>query len=114
MNAQDLGERITRMFNFMYEVNGDYYVLGRDYFRLCTDLEMDVFKRFRETLESGNEDWIIDQYKRVRRYVCDCQPNSEERDNEIVKFVQKHGEGELESLSRQVDQAMEYAQTAYR
>lgn len=33
MNTQDLGQRITRMFNFMYEVNGNYYVLEKDYFR---------------------------------------------------------------------------------
>ena len=37
--AQELGEKITRMFNFIYEVNNDYYILGKDYFRLCTDLE---------------------------------------------------------------------------
>lgn len=41
--AQELGEKITRMFNFIYEVNNDYYILGRDYFRLCTDLEIGVY-----------------------------------------------------------------------
>lgn len=44
--AQELGEKIAGMYNFIYEINDDYYVLGRDYFRLCTDLEIDVYKRF--------------------------------------------------------------------
>lgn len=97
-----------------YETNSDYYVLGRDYFRVCTDLELGVYMRFEEALESGSEDWIVDQYKRVRRYVSDCQPSSRAREQEIVEFIQGLGEEELESLSVQVDRAMEYARIAYR
>lgn len=48
--AQELGEKISRMFNFIYEVNNDYYILGRDYFRLCTDLEIGVYKGFKMLL----------------------------------------------------------------
>lgn len=114
VDAKDLGERISRMFNFMYEVKGDYYALGRDYFRLCTDMEMGVYKGFREALESGNEDWIIDQYKRVRRYMPDCQPSSRARKLEIAEFVQGLCEEELESLSNQMDLAMKYAHIAYK
>lgn len=33
INAQNLGEKLIHTFNFMYEVNNDYYALGRDYFR---------------------------------------------------------------------------------
>ena len=114
VDAKDLGERISRMFNFMYEVKGDYYVLGRDYFRPCTDLEMEVYKGFREALKGGSEDCIVDQYKRVRKYVSDCQACNRAREQEIVEFVQRLGEEELESLSSQVDRAMGYAQSAYR
>ncbi len=35
VDARELGEKITRMFNFIYEVKDDYYVLGRDYVRIC-------------------------------------------------------------------------------
>lgn len=114
VNAQDLGERLTRMFNFMYEASNDYYVLGRDYFRPCTDLEMGVYKGFKEALEGESEDWIIEQYKRVRKYVSDCQPSSMDREKEIMEFVQGLSEEELESLGRQADRAVEYAQIAYR
>ena len=113
VNAQELGERITRMFNFIYEVNSDYYVLGRDYFRLCTDLEIDVYKRFKDVLDGKVEGVIIEQYKRVRRYTSDCQLNSRARDKEIVEFVQGLREEELEALNKQVDQAESYAQVAY-
>ncbi len=113
VNAKDLGERISRMFNFMYEAKDDYYVLGRDYFRPCTDLEMGVYKGFTEALESGDGDWIIDQYKRVRKYVSDVQPGSRVREQGIVEFVQGLDGEELESLRIQVDRAMEYARTAY-
>lgn len=114
VDANDLGERISRMFNFMYEVKGGYYVLGCDYFRLCTDLEIGVYKGFTEALEDGSENRIIDQYKRARKYVSDCQACSKAREQEIVEFVQRLGEEELESLSSQVDRAMGYAQSAYR
>ena len=114
MATQDLGERITRMFNFVYEVNGDYYVLGRDYFRYCTDLEMDVYKGFREALEGKKEEWIIEQYKRVRKYVSDCRPDSRSREKEIAEFVQELSDEEWETLNRQVDLAMEYARVAYK
>lgn len=114
MNAPDLGEKLTQMFNFIYEINGDYYVLGRDYFRLCTDMEMGVYKGFKEALESKSEDWIIEQYKRVRKYVSDCQPSSSIRAKEIKEFVQGLSEKELELLSRQVERAIEYAQIAYK
>ncbi len=114
VNAQGLGERLSQMFNFMYEINGDYYVLGRDYFRLCTDLEMGVYKGFKAALEGGSEDWIIDQYKRVRSYVSDCQPSCRVREEEIGEFVCGLGERELELLNSQVDRAMKYAQIAYR
>ncbi len=113
VNAQDLGERLSRMFDFMYEVNDGYYVLGRGYFRICTDLEKDVYKGFVAALEDGSEDWTIDQYRRVRGYVSDCQPTSRAREQEIVEFVCGLGEGELESLNSQMDRAMKYAQIAY-
>ena len=29
VSAQKLGERIPRMFNFIYEINDDYYILGQ-------------------------------------------------------------------------------------
>lgn len=114
VNAKDLGERISRMFNFMYEVKGDYYVLGRDYFRPCTDIEIKVYKGFREALEGGNEDWIIDRYRRVRKYVSDCQACSRVREQEIVEFVCRLSKEEIESLSSQADRATRYAQSAYR
>lgn len=114
MNALDLGEKLTQMFNFMYEINSDYYVLGRDYFRPCTDLEMGVYKGFKEALEGKSEDWIIEQYKRVRKCVSDYQPSSSIRAKEIKEFVQGLNEEELESLSRQMNRAIEYAQIAYK
>lgn len=111
--AQELGEKITRMFNFIYEVNNDYYILGRDYFRLCTDLEIGVYKEFKNALD-GKEECISEQYKRVRRYTSDCQLGSKARDKEIVEFVQGLREEELEMLSKQVAQAESYAQIAYQ
>lgn len=114
INAQDLGEKIVQTFNFIYEVEGNYYVLGRDYFRLCTSLEMEVYKGFKEALRGESEDGVINQYKRVRKYVSDCQVGSRAREQEIMEFVQKLGEKELESLSSQVDRAMRYAQIDYR
>lgn len=114
INVQDLGERISRMFNFMYEVNNDYYVLGRDYFRTCTDLELGVYKGFKEALEGDSKDWSIEQYKRVRKYVSDCQLSSRARKQKIVEFVRGLSEDEVESLSRQVDRAMEFALIAYK
>lgn len=114
VNAQELGERIIRMFNFIYEVNGDYYVLGRDYFRLCTDLEIDVYKGFRDSLDGKVKDVIIEQYKRVRKYASDCQSCSRNRDKEIVGFVQRLSTEKLEELSEQVDRTELYAQIAYR
>lgn len=114
INAQDLGERITRMFNFMYEVKGNYYILGQDYFRPCTDLEMGVYIGFKEALDRKEVGFIVEQYKRVRRYTSDSQPGNRNRDKEIVEFVQGLSEGDLESLNRQVDCAAAYAQIAYR
>lgn len=55
ISAQDVEERITRMFNFIYEVNGDYYILGQGYVRLCTDLESAVYKGFKEALNGKEE-----------------------------------------------------------
>ena len=114
VNAQELGERITRMFNFIYEVNGDYYVLGRDYFRLCTDLEIDVYKGFKGALDGNVEEIIIEQYKRVRKYTSDCQSASRTRDKKIVEFVQELKEEDFEALSMQVERAAAYAQIAYQ
>lgn len=101
INVQNLGKRIFQMFNFMYEVNDDYYVLGKDYFSSCTDLEMGVYKGFREALEGDSKDWSIEQYKRVRKYVTDCQSDSRAREQEIVEFVRRLSEDEVESLSGQ-------------
>lgn len=112
--AQELGERIAEMFNFIYEVKGDYYLLGRDYFRLCTDLEIGVYKGFKDVLDGKVKGAIIEQYKRVRRYTSDCQPGSRTRDRGIVEFVQGLREEELEALNKQVDQAESYAQIAYQ
>ena len=114
VNAQELGERITRMFNFIYEVNSDYYVLGRDYFRLCTDLEIDVYKGFRDAFDEKVEEVIIERYKRVRKNTSDCQPSSRTRDKKIVEFVQGLNEKDLEALSMQVERAASYAQIAYQ
>lgn len=113
INAQNLGEKLIHTFNFMYEVNGDYYVLGRDYFRSCTDLEAGVYKGYKEALERTDDDWIIEQYKRVRKYVSDCQPGSRSRDKGLLEFVKGLKAEELESLSRQMDKAESYAQIAY-
>jgi hypothetical protein len=112
--AQELGEKITRMFNFIYEVNNDYYILGKDYFRLCTDLEIDVYKGFKDAIDGKEEGFITEQYKRVRKYTSDCQPNSRVRDKELVEFVQRLDEEDLEILSKQVAQAESYAQIAYQ
>lgn len=97
--AQELGEKITRMFNFIYEVNNDYYIFGRDYFRLCTDLEIEVYKGFKNAIDGKEEGFIIEQYKRVRKYTSDCQPNCRVRGKELVEFVQSLGEEDLEMLS---------------
>lgn len=110
--AQELGEKITRMFNFIYEVNNDYYILGRDYLILCTDLEIGVYKGFKNAIDGKEEGFIIEQYKRVRKYTSDCQPNSRVRDNELVEFVQSLGEEELEILRKQVEQAELFAHIA--
>lgn len=112
--AQELGEKITRMFNFIYEVNNDYYILGRDYFRLCTDLEIGVYKGFKNAIDGKEEGFIIEQYKRVRKYTSDSQPNSRIEDKELVEFVQGLREEEVEKLSKQVEQAELFAQIAYR
>lgn len=72
VNAHELGERISGMFNFIYEIDGNYYVIGRDYFRLCTDLEIDVYKGFKYAFDGKAEEVIIEQYKRVRRYTSDA------------------------------------------
>lgn len=112
IRAQELGEKIAGMFNFIYGINGDYYVLGRDYFRLCTDLKIGIYKRFKDAIDGKAEGVIAEQYKRVRRYTSDCQPSS--RDKEIVEFVQGLREEELEALNKQVDQAESYAQIAYQ
>ena len=114
VNAQELGERIIRMFNFIYEVNSDYYVLGRDYFRLCTDLEIDVYKGFIDALDEKVEEVIIERYKRVRKYTTDCQSADRTRDKKIVEFVQGLNEEDLEALSMQVERAASYAQIAYQ
>lgn len=114
VEAQDLGERISRMFNFMYEINGDYYILGRDYFRICTDLEIGVYKGFKDALDGKEEKYIIEQYKRVRKYTSDCQPSSRTRAKELVEFVQGLSEGDLEALSTQIDRVELYAQISYQ
>ena len=114
VDARELGEKIARMFNFIYEINGDYYILGQDYFRLCTDLEIGVYKGFEDALNEKEEGFIIEQYKRVRKYTSDCQPNSRVRDKELVEFVQRLDEEDLEILSKQVAQAESYAQIAYQ
>ena len=113
VDARKLGEKIARMFNFIYEINGDYYILGRDYFRPCTGLEIDVYKGFKDALNGKEEGFIIEQYKRVRKYTSDCQTNSRIRDKELVEFVQRLGEEDLEVLSKQTEQAELYAQTAF-
>lgn len=113
INTQNLGEKLVHMFNFMYEVDGNYYALGRDYFRVCTDLEIGVYKGYEEALKEKEEDWIIEQYKRVRKYVSDCQPCSGSRDKGLLEFVKGLKAEELESLSRQMDKAEYYAQIAY-
>lgn len=46
--------------------------------------------------------------------MSDCQACSRARDQEIVEFVKRLSEEEMESLSSQVDWAMGYAQRAYR
>ena len=99
VDARELGEKIARMFNFIYEINGDYYILGQDYFRLCTDLEIGVYKGFEDALNEKEED---------------CQSNSGIRDKELVEFVQGLRKGEVEILSKQVDRAESYAQIAYQ
>ena len=114
VDARELGEKIARMFNFIYEINGDYYILGQDYFRLCTDLEIGVYKGFEDALNEKEEGFIIEQYKRVRRYTSDCQSNSGIRDKELVEFVQGLRKGEVDILSKQVDRAESYAQIAYQ
>lgn len=83
VEAQDLGERIIRMFDFIYEINDDYYILGRNCFRICTDLEIGVYKGFKDALDGKEEKYIIEQYKRVRKYTSDCQPGSRIRDREV-------------------------------
>lgn len=113
VEAQDLGERIIRMFDFIYEINDDYYILGRNCFRICTDLEIGVYKGFKDALDGKEEKYIIEQYKRVRKYTSDCQPSSRIRDRELVEFVQGLSEGDLEALSTQVDKAESYAQISY-
>lgn len=57
---------------------------------------------------SGDGDRIIDQYRRVRRYVSDAQPGSRAREQGIVEFIQGLEREELDSLSIQVDWAMEW------
>lgn len=114
VRAKELGERIVGMFNFIYEVKNDYYVLGRDYFRLCTDMEIGVYKGFKTALDNREKENVIEQYKRVRRYTSDCQLSSRTRDKEIVEFVQSLSEGDLESLNTQVIQAESYARIAYQ
>lgn len=114
INAHNLGEMISRMFNFIYESNGGYYVLGRDFFRLCTDLEMEIYKSFKKSLEDSNKDWSIEQYKRVRKYVSDCQPSNKSNEKNIVRFVCELNEMDLKSLESQVNQAIEYASIAYK
>ena len=114
VDARELGEKIARMFNFIYEINGDYYILGQDYFRLCTDLEIGVYKGFEDALNEKEEGFIIEQYKRVRRYTFDSQSNSRIRDKELVEFVQGLRKGEVEILSKQVDRAESYAQISYQ
>lgn len=113
INAQQLGEKITRMFNFMYEVNGEWYVLGRDYFRVCSDFEYGVYTQFCSALDNGDRKEIIFCYRRVRRYVSDCQPNDRERDMKIIQFVNELDADSLKSLSEQVSRAEEYANIAY-
>ena len=72
------------------------------------------YKGFEEALRDESEDGNIEQYKRVRKYVSDCQPGSRAREQEIMEFVQKLSEEELGSLNSQVNRAMRYAQIAYR
>lgn len=114
LSAQELGERITRMFNFIYEINNDYYILGQDCFRPCTDLEIDVYKGFIDALDEKVEEVIIERYKRVRKYTADCQSASRTRDKKIVIFVQGLNAEDLEVLSMQVERAESCAQIAYQ
>lgn len=114
VSAQELGERIIRMFNFIYEINDDYYILGQDYFRLCTDLEIDVYKGFIDALDEKVEEVIIERYERVRKYTSDCQSADRTRDKKIVEFVQGLNEENLEALSMHVERAVSYAQITYQ
>lgn len=113
ISAQNLGEKISRMFNFVYNVNGEWYVLGRDYFQPCTDNQLGVYNMFCKALETGDREEIISQYRRVRKYTSDCQPNDEERDIKIVQFVNGLDDDELISLNNQVIIAEKLATDVY-
>lgn len=77
-------------------------------------LILEIYKEFEEALRGESEDRNIDQHKRVRRYVSDCQFSSRAREQEIMEFVQRISKEELKSLNSQVNREMRYAKIVYR
>ena len=106
MTVEDLAEKIANNFNFIYEIGDNFYILGRDYCKVCSEVLIDVYKGF---LIAADEDDKIENYMRVRRYVSDVQPPNRNRKQEILQVIGNN----FEDVKKQFEEAKEYANIAY-
>lgn len=106
MTVEELAGKISRNFNFIYQINDDYYVLGRDYCKKCSSFLIDVYKGY---MDKCGESEKKDNYKRIREYVSDVQVPDKNRESDILKIISE----DFENVLLQYEQAMEYAKKTY-
>lgn len=106
MLVEDLAEKIANNFNFIYEIGDNFYILGRDYCKVCQEDLIEVYKGF---LKEDDEDTKIENYKRVRSYLSDVQPPVRSRKQEILQVIEES----FEDVMKQFEEAIEYANMAY-
>lgn len=113
MDRKALGKIIANKFNFIYETSNGYYVLGRDFNRQCTDLEIEVYKEYKEAVDSGDIEEIKRTYLRVRKYTGDVKASSRERQEDIVEFVIGLSNDDFAKLVYQHKLIEEYTKMVY-
>ena len=106
MTVEELARKISKTFNFIYKVNDEYYVLGRDYCKKCSSFLIDVYKGYMDKCDESEKK---DNYKRVREYVSDVQVPDKNRESDILEIISE----DFENVLLQYEQAMGYAEKTY-
>lgn len=82
-------ENICNKYPFIYEINGDYYVIGKFVFKPYNDLNgLEDYKKYREVLSKIGRENIGRNYaldKAWENELVDCFQNVMEHANEICK-----------------------------